>query len=221
MKQWQEIRHRVLKQGVSKRQILRETGMHWQTLEKILEHSSPSGYRRATPVRKPKIGPWLGRIVEMLKEDQAKQYHTAKRIWQRLQQEGFTGGYTIVKDAVREIKKHHQEIFMPLRHRPGEAQVDFGFALVKMAGVCKRRSESAAGGGAKPRHPGPIYPAHGGMSNNFLLQHIHTRTAHAIRVDTITFPGVSSAAESPSGDNFHHWLPEYAHGGSGGPAALP
>ena len=58
MKQWQEIRHRVLKQGVSKRQILRETGMHWQTLEKILEHSSPPGYclarctiyaRRPTP----------------------------------------------------------------------------------------------------------------------------------------------------------------------------
>jgi transposase len=138
MKQWQEIRHRVLKQGVSKRQILRETGMHWQTLEKILAHSSPPGYRRATPTRKPKIGPWLGRIVEMLKEDQAKQYHTAKRIWQRLQQEGFTGGYTIVKDAVREIKKHNKEIFMPLSHRPGEAQVDFGYALVKMAGVLRK-----------------------------------------------------------------------------------
>jgi len=74
----------------------------------------------------------------MLKEDQAKQYHTAKRIWQRLQQEGFTGGYTIVKDAVREIKKHHKEIFMPLSHRPGEAQVDFGYALVKMAGVLRK-----------------------------------------------------------------------------------
>jgi transposase len=138
MKQWQEIRHRVLKQGVSKRQILRETGMHWQTLEKILEHSSPPGYYRQKPARKPKIGPWLGRIVEMLKEDQAKQYHTAKRIWQRLQQEGFTGGYTIVKDAVREIKKHNKEIFMPLSHRPGEAQVDFGYALVKMAGVLRK-----------------------------------------------------------------------------------
>jgi len=138
MNQWMEIRHRVLKQGVSKRQILRETGMHWQTLEKILEHSSPPGYRRQQPVKKPKIGPWLGRIVEMLKEDQRKQYHTAKRIWQRLQQEGFTGGYTIVKDAVREIKKHHKEVFLPLCHRPGEAQVDFGHALVKMAGVLRK-----------------------------------------------------------------------------------
>jgi transposase len=138
MEQWQQIRHRVLKQGVSKRQILRETGMHWQTLEKILEHSSPPGYRRQKPVQKSKIGPWLGRIVEMLKEDQRKQYHTAKRIWQRLQQEGFTGGYTIVKDAVREIKKHNKEVFMPLCHRPGEAQVDFGHALVKMAGILRK-----------------------------------------------------------------------------------
>lgn len=138
MEQWLEIRRRVLCEGVSKRQILRETGMHWQTLEKILRHSCPPGYRRTRPVRKPKIGPWLGRIAEMLKEDRGKQYHTAKRIWQRLQEEGFTGGYTIVKDAVRQIKKRNKEVFMPLSHRPGEAQVDFGYALVKMAGMLRK-----------------------------------------------------------------------------------
>jgi transposase len=138
MEQWLEIRRRVLKQGVSKRQILRETGMHWRTLEKILSESSPRGYQRNKPAKKRKIGPWLSRIVEMLKEDQRKQYHTAKRIWQRLQQEGFTGGYTIVKDAVREIKKRNKEVFMPLSHRPGEAQMDFGHALVKMAGVLRK-----------------------------------------------------------------------------------
>jgi transposase len=138
MEQWKEIRRRVLKEGVSKRQILRETDMHWQTLEKILSNSSPPGYCRSKPIRKPKIGPWLGRIEEMLKEDQSKQYHTAKRIWQRLQQEGFTGGYTIVKDAVREIKKHNKEVFMPLNHPPGEAQVDFGYALVRMAGILRK-----------------------------------------------------------------------------------
>jgi hypothetical protein len=27
-----------------------------------------------------------------------------------------------------------QEVFMPLIHRPGEAQVDFGYALAKVAG---------------------------------------------------------------------------------------
>lgn len=45
MQEWTEIRRRVLQGGVSKRQILRETGMHWTTLERILSHSEPPGYR--------------------------------------------------------------------------------------------------------------------------------------------------------------------------------
>ena len=43
--QWAAIRRRVLVKGVPKRQILRETGMHWTTMEKILDHSRPVGYR--------------------------------------------------------------------------------------------------------------------------------------------------------------------------------
>jgi len=44
--QWREIRHLVLVDGVTKRQILRETSMHWQTLQKVLNHPSPPGYRQ-------------------------------------------------------------------------------------------------------------------------------------------------------------------------------
>ena len=36
--QWIENLRRVLVEEVSKRQILRATGMHWQTLEKVLRH---------------------------------------------------------------------------------------------------------------------------------------------------------------------------------------
>jgi lambda repressor-like predicted transcriptional regulator len=43
MEQWAELRRRVLVEGVSKRQVLAETGMHWQTLEKILTHPAPPG----------------------------------------------------------------------------------------------------------------------------------------------------------------------------------
>ena len=46
MDQWLTIRRRVLRDGVSKRQILRETGMHWETLQKILTHPNPPGYQR-------------------------------------------------------------------------------------------------------------------------------------------------------------------------------
>ena len=101
-----DIRQRVLVEGVSRRQILRETGMHWKTLKKILTHSEPPGYRLRKARPKQKLGPHQERIEQILKEDQLlprKQRHTAKRIWERLKEAGFTGGYTVVKEAVREL----------------------------------------------------------------------------------------------------------------------
>ena len=41
------------------------------------------------------------------------------------EEHGYTGGETVVKDAVRAWKQSHQEVFLPLSHPPGEAQVDF------------------------------------------------------------------------------------------------
>ena len=74
--------------------------MHWRTLEKILAHSQPPGYRRNKPRPRPKIGPFEPRIEQILKDDvqlPKKQRHTAKRIWERLRDEdGYTGGYTAV-----------------------------------------------------------------------------------------------------------------------------
>lgn len=115
--------------------------MHWLTLKKVLEHSQPPGYRQQQRRRKTKLGEFLKRIEEILKADQAmprKQRHTANRIWERLREEGFTGGYTVVKDAVRDLTKQNQEVFVPLVHRPGEAQVDFGHALAKVNGQLRK-----------------------------------------------------------------------------------
>ena len=65
-----------------------------------------------------------------------KQRHTAKRIFERLRDEyGFGGGYTIVKDYVRERRRRSREMFVPLSHPPGQAQCDFGEALVVIGGV--------------------------------------------------------------------------------------
>ena len=51
MQRWADIRRRVLVENVSKRQILRETGMHWRTLEKILAHPEPPPFRAPTTQR--------------------------------------------------------------------------------------------------------------------------------------------------------------------------
>lgn len=141
MEEWSEIRRRVLIEGVSRREVMRQTGMHWKTLQKILQHSEPPGYRQQKPRIKKKLGPYLERIEQILKDDKAmprKQRHTAKRIWERLKEEGFKGGYTAVKEVVRELGQRTQEVFVPLTHRPGEAQVDFGQALVKLNGSLRK-----------------------------------------------------------------------------------
>jgi transposase len=125
--------------GMSIRQAAREFGLARKTIRKMLQFSLPPGYARTKPVRRPKLGPWLGVIDQILEEDQSqpkKQRHTAKRIWDRLKAEhGFPGGYTVVKDYVRQARARHQEVFVPLAHPPGDAQADFGEAVVVIGGL--------------------------------------------------------------------------------------
>jgi hypothetical protein len=65
-----------------------------------------------------------------------KQQHSSKRIFERLRDEhGFTGGMTIVKDYVALCRQRSQEMFVPLVHPPGHAQVDFGEAIGIIGGV--------------------------------------------------------------------------------------
>ena len=141
MEQWAKIRRRVLVEGISKRQIIRETRMHWQTLEKILTHSSPPGYRR-NKACKSKLDAhvdWVKSILESDKSQPKKQRHTSKRIFERLKSErSFTGGYSIVKELVLNLKRTSKEVFMPLDHPPGEAQVDYFQALTNINGVLQK-----------------------------------------------------------------------------------
>jgi transposase len=141
MDEWIELRRKIRNQEVSLRQLERETGIHRQTLRKVRDNSQPPGYQRTKPIEKTKIGPYIKRIKAIIESDKQvhkTQRHTAKKIFEILQSDGFDGGYTIVKDAVRQIKKTSKEVFMPLSQRPGEAQVDFGQAVVKFNGTLKK-----------------------------------------------------------------------------------
>ena len=133
------VRRAVLVEGRSQRAVALEFGVSRDSVRKMLRYSIPPGYQRQQPVRRPRLGPWIGVIDAILEDDRqrpAKQRHTAKRILDRLREEhGFTGGYTIVKDYVRTATLRRREMFVPLKHPAGEAQVDFGEALVVMAGV--------------------------------------------------------------------------------------
>ena len=141
-----ELYGRVLRachvDGMSERAAGRFFGIDRKTVSKILKHSVPPGYRREGPPARPKLDPFIGVIDQILEEDKSrikKQRHAAKRIYERLRDEhGFTGGITIVTDYVRERKRRTREVFVPLFHAPGHAQVDFGETLGVIGGVQRK-----------------------------------------------------------------------------------
>jgi transposase len=125
--------------GMSERAAARHFGISRESVKKMLSFSVPPGYRRSAPVRRPKLDGFTEFIDQWLREDlgqRAKQRHTAKRVFERLRDEhAFTGGYTIVKDYIREHRRRGREMFVPLHHPPGHAQADFGEATVVIGGV--------------------------------------------------------------------------------------
>lgn len=83
--------------------------------------------------RRSRSGPYLPVIDGILDVDRRarrKQWHTAKRIFDRLREEhGFDCGYTTAKDYVRLKRLKMKEAVVPSAHPPGHARVDFGEAL--------------------------------------------------------------------------------------------
>ena len=126
-------------EGMGIREAAREFGLYRDTVRKMLKYSIPPGYRRSKPARRPKLEPYVGVIDWILEEDRVapkKQRHTAKRIYDRLRAEhGFPGGYTTVKDYVRERRRRMREMYVPLSHSTGHAQCDFGQAKAVIGGV--------------------------------------------------------------------------------------
>ena len=139
MEFYAEVRRCVYVEGLSERAAARRFGLARETVRKMLRYRLPPGYRRTQPIRCPKLDGFMGIIDQILRDDQhrpKKQRHTAKRICERLRAEhAFRGGYTIIKDYVREKRLGGQEMFVPLVHPPGDAQADFGEALVVVDGV--------------------------------------------------------------------------------------
>lgn len=136
---YQRVRRACHVEGMSQREAARQFGLHRTTIKKILGFSIPPGYRRTQSIKSPKLDGFTGHIDAILADDRQrprKQHHTARRILERLRDEhGFAGGYTIVKDYVREQVLRSREVFVPLAHPPGHAQADFGEAVVVISGV--------------------------------------------------------------------------------------
>lgn len=142
MDQIHVVRHKVLVEGQSVREVSRDTGLHRKTIRRYVRDPVPRRTEsgpRARPVRalaEERVGAivrdWAGRTT-------AKQRLTGKRLHRQLRSEGLAIGITTVRVVLREIRRRAAEVFVPLVRRPGEeAQVDFFEVVVVVAGVRRK-----------------------------------------------------------------------------------
>ena len=132
MELYQKVRRAVLVDKMSRRGAARYFGIDRKTVDKMLVLSAPPPHGRKGRTFSRKLEGLTDFIEQILIDDRtvhAKQRHTVVRIFERLRDErGFTGGETIVREYVAVQKRRTREVFVPLSHRPGHAQVDFGEA---------------------------------------------------------------------------------------------
>jgi transposase len=104
MVQWSSIRRRILQDGISIRQVARETGIDPRTIRKVLDQPLPKPYGPRTR-RYPKLGPHIASVQRMVEENAALQSSTRmsiKVIYEHIRdQEGFRGSYQSVADYTR------------------------------------------------------------------------------------------------------------------------
>ena len=113
--------HHLKQQQLKPSQIAREIGLDLRTVEKWIDE--PHFRPRKAVLRASKLDPFKPLIQRWL-ETHA---YSAQQIFQRLREEGFEGGYAIVRDYVRKIRPRRAPAFLTLSFAPGQcAQVDWG-----------------------------------------------------------------------------------------------
>jgi transposase len=131
-----QIRLLHQERGLNFAQIARELHLDEETVAKWARAKSYT-QRSSNTQRKSKLDPYKVIIQRWLE----RHSYTATQIFQRLRaEEGYTGGFTILTDYVRTIRRVRAPAFLTLAFAPGEcAQVDWGCAGSMNVGSTRRR----------------------------------------------------------------------------------
>lgn len=139
-----QIRHAVLVEGKSYRQVARERGYSRNTIRKMVQDSERPKYLLSQPRPHPVLGPYQAVLERWVQEDAQKpkkQRRTTVRMYQLLKQgaEGlpaYTGAESTLRAYVGRLRrKAKHKVYIALAYAPGETgQVDFGEAEVSIGG---------------------------------------------------------------------------------------
>ncbi len=121
-------------QGLNVAQIANELGLHPETVSNWLRR--PTYEQRKAAPRPSKLDAFKPGIVRMLE----RHPYTAAQVLARLREDGYEGGYTILKSYVAKVRPPTRQAYLTLHFEPGEcAQVDWGHAGVVGVGNTRRR----------------------------------------------------------------------------------
>ena len=137
-----KIRRLRLVKGQSISAIARDLNLSRNTVKKYLNTTDLPSYQRQRQPR-PQLGQWQQRLSDWLTADHhlpKRQRRTARRLFECLQAEGYTGAYDSVQRFVRDWKNSDgprpQQAFVPLAFAPGDAcQFDWSLEHVVLGGV--------------------------------------------------------------------------------------
>jgi transposase len=96
--EWAQVRE-LHRQGVSKKAIARRLGMSRNTVSRLLASDQPPRYERRPAGSQ--LDPFKASVLAMLKDDADV---AATVIRERLQQRGYAGGITILKDYLAKVR---------------------------------------------------------------------------------------------------------------------
>jgi transposase len=129
-----QIKHLHTHQGLAASQIARELALDPRTVAYWLaqDHFHPRTPRPHAST----LDPFKAQIAHLLERYPS----AAAQVFQRLREQGFDGGYSIVKAYVRTVRPKRQPAFLTLAFAPGEcAQVDWGsFGAVPVGHTSRR-----------------------------------------------------------------------------------
>ncbi|MEN8128970.1 MAG: IS21 family transposase [Pseudomonadota bacterium] len=129
-----KIRDYHEQRGLKAQQVARELGLDGRTVARWIDE--PRYHPRQSTPRTSKLDPYKARIRQGLESH----HYSAQQIFQRLREEGFDGGYSIVKAYVRQIRPRRPPAFLTLSFAPGEcAQVDWGLYGSVAVGETRRK----------------------------------------------------------------------------------
>jgi len=102
------------RQGLTIAQTARALGLHPQTVATWVARSRFEP-RRSRP-RGSVLDPFKPRVTRLLDTHP----YSAQQIFQRLREEGYRGGMTILRDYIRRIRPTKRPVYLKLHFAPGE-----------------------------------------------------------------------------------------------------